>query len=1035
MIRKTYIGIIKWFDKEKGYGVIATNHNLSALLEHNVNSTSNPTEVFLHIKNWNDFVSIDLTLKVSVVFELDIEKNKVTAKKCKYFSHTSENWSCLSAYLGINELVTITDRHSSQTINLAQYSLNSTSPSVIEDNLVENITTNFRALSPSDYESKIHTILKYQNQLKDSKVISLLNSMTLLFLREAESDVRFKLWKENLIPIDVLSSNDFIDKSNLISLSDMRKIQSCFGCELPENIVLKKAAFLIDKYDHSEFISFDEYLNLISNASVKIDIINNLNSIAKNTYLKSFIELLSNNIGKINSDWDFEQIENSIQKIPQFLSDSFRSELKSALEYYFLENSNADYLVDACLNGFFIDNESVLLRSIREFSDTNITHIIYSGDKISESFKYIFIESLLYDKSKYPLALRMANSLNNDKFFSKIDLLVYDKSQPEEYINLWQKQLGKIVPLEYLSDYFDENSSKYENLNYWIANKIIKQSELTDLLYQKLDSIPVITDRKLFYTVFNIIKFLCKIEITNADRIISTNNKFYELILWHLDVSENFDFNSLKGKFIYFNPDEQVIILKKIFYLKSIGKIDFSIEQLNEIVRADVDLYLNNEKINPDICLDLSTDIIITALLKFKLTGEFLVASDLLSIALKDIGNDKTKRFQLSSYFDKCPGRTIADFKKVAKYKYESSKRIKKVITSPSEFHFAISFSRGESKIVNNYERFIPNSEFEDLKDAIRLLPERRWLPESLYWAVPAKYDEQVLSFGKINNFYFDLTGNMFHDNDHLIEYVKKEIPCGKKFCDGSISQNVSALNNKKFWWCNRSECFENVETTHTSAEWQQFTFLDFIDILGLRIVETGAYGTFDIGLYNRFISQINRFNQLLDRIYCRQCNHILYPVEIGNYAVYSVVRFKCTNDKCNDKNVVYLNHCLNPKCNSIIDSRDSKKCPHGLYICENCGSCCSHKMFTYRLETLKKNGGLLHDEENKVRDKEGHLERAEYFCHKCGKEMREISTDVFECTLCNVKYDTVAYKIDRPNRHLKNMNAQNISDELVNPF
>lgn len=1029
-----YIGILKWFDKEKGYGVIATNHNFSVL---NQNANSNPNEVFLHIKNWKDFIPIDLSLEISVIFEVEIEKNKVTAKKCKYFSHTSENWVCLCSYIAIDELITIVDRQSSQTINLVQYSLNSTSPSFIEDNLVENITTNFRALSPSDYESKIHIILKYQNQLKDSKVISLLNSITLLFLRDAESDVRFKLWKENLIPIDVLSTNDFIDKSNLISLSDLRKMQLCFGSELPESIVLKKADFLIEKYDYSEFMLFDEYLNLISKESIKIDIINNLNSIAKNTYLKTFIELLSNNIGKINSEWDFEQIENSIKKIPQFLSDSFHSELKSALEYYFLENSDANYLVDACLNGIFIDNESVLLKSIREFSETNISHIIYSVDKFSDLFKQKFIESLLYEKSKYPLALRMANSLNNEEFFSKIDLLVFDNSQPEEYINLWQKQIGKIVPLEYLSDYFDENSSKYENLKYWIANKIISQTVLIDLLYQKLYSIPVITNRKLFYTVYNIIKFLCKIEIANIERINSLNNELYSLILWHLDVSENFNFDFLKGKFIYFNPDEQVIILKKIFYLKSIGKIDFSIEQLNEIVRADLDLYLNNEKINPDICLDLSTDIIITALLKFKSTGEFLVASDLLSIALKDIGNDKTKRFQLSSYFDKCPGRTIADFKKVAKYKYESSKIIKKVFTSPNEFHFAIIFSRGESKIVNNYERFIPNSEFEDLKDAVRLLPERRWLPESLYWAVPAKNVEQVLSFGKTNNFYFDLTGNMFQDNVHLIQYIKKEIPCGKLFCDGSISQNVSSLNNKKFWWCNRSECFENVETIHSSTEWKQFTFLDFIAILGFRVVETSAYGTFDIGLYNRFISQINRFNQLLDRIYCRECNQILYPVEIGNYAAYSVVRFKCVNDHCNKKNTeIYLNHCLNPKCNSIIDSRDSKKCPNGLYICANCGSCCSHKMFSFRLDTLMKTGGLLHDEETRVKNKEGHLERAEYFCHKCGKVMQEKSTDVFICTTCNVKYDTVVYKFERPNRHLKKViNHNNDEADCIFPF
>lgn len=70
-----YIGILKWFDKEKGYGVIATNNNFS-VLNQNANSNSNPNEVFLHINNWKDIVAIDLTLKVSVILRLILRKIK-----------------------------------------------------------------------------------------------------------------------------------------------------------------------------------------------------------------------------------------------------------------------------------------------------------------------------------------------------------------------------------------------------------------------------------------------------------------------------------------------------------------------------------------------------------------------------------------------------------------------------------------------------------------------------------------------------------------------------------------------------------------------------------------------------------------------------------------------------------------------------------------------------------------------------------------------------------------------------------------------
>ena len=189
-----------------------------------------------------------------------------------------------------------------------------------------------------------------------------------------------------------------------------------------------------------------------------------------------------------------------------------------------------------------------------------------------------------------------------------------------------------------------------------------------------------------------------------------------------------------------------------------------------------------------------------------------------------------------------------------------------------------------------------------------------------------------------------------------------------------------------------------------------------------MSVIEKGNYGTFEIGKYNQFMSHINRFNQLLEKIYCKECNHILYPVESSNYAAYSVTRFCCENEKCNEhKKTVYLNHCLNGKCNSIIDSRDSKKCPNGLYICQVCGSCCSHSMFIRHLNNLEKTGGLIHsDLRLKIENKAGHLERAEYYCHSCGKMMTETSIETFACYVCNVVYKTDKYRFKREHKSLR---------------
>ena len=63
------------------------------------------------------------------------------------------------------------------------------------------------------------------------------------------------------------------------------------------------------------------------------------------------------------------------------------------------------------------------------------------------------------------------------------------------------------------------------------------------------------------------------------------------------------------------------------------------------------------------------------------------------------------------------------------------------------------------------------------------------------------------------------------------------------------------------------------------------------------------------------------------------------------------------------------------------------------------------------------------------VNEKMGHLERGEYFCYKCKKEMNETSAEVFHCDNCNVTYNTVKYKLKRPHKHLNRRNTANAQD------
>ena len=160
-------------------------------------------------------------------------------------------------------------------------------------------------------------------------------------------------------------------------------------------------------------------------------------------------------------------------------------------------------------------------------------------------------------------------------------------------------------------------------------------------------------------------------------------------------------------------------------------------------------------------------------------------------------------------------------------------------------------------------------------------------------------------------------------------------------------------------------------------------------------------------------MGHINAFDRLLKRLYCEECKNLIYPKNTSHFALYRVHRFYCIEETCSKKHKeIYLTHCLYGECETIIDSRVSERCKHGLYICPNCGTCCSEESFRKRLGHLKKVGSYIHKEliEN-VEKKNGHLEKAEYYCYKCSGMMTEINAKKYECTDCHVNYDLDKFK------------------------
>jgi hypothetical protein len=993
------IGLIKWFNLEKGYGIIATNKILANNFE--VSATQKIRDgVFLHIQNWLEpFAPINIQELIPVVFKVEIEKNRNTAKKCKYFTNTIENWKCIISCTGNSELITLEYSQNKHEINIIEYVLYSLTNTFSADILLEELNSTLKSNTSDEILIRFKTFLAVHKKTENIKLKELIESSICKYIRHANPAIKFDYWKEGVLANELLLNEDLLKLSIELTFQDLELLKNSFvSCEIINLILLRKLKIIEEKFDDIPFKSFDNYLQLIDIEAFKIKIINDLNRLAKSHYL----DLINNKIRQINvtlpSDLSF--IDGINESIPNFLNEEVRIDIHAYIENHISESQDYQIVIYACLNNYLANAEEKLFNIMSSFTNEDLKTIFLSKKQFSSDFKPKILKGLIDKSYLLSTILQIAKDSENNDLFIEIDNIIFNKYK-NEYFSLWKNKIGNILPFDYLVSFFDDDQEKYNTLKEWVSESLISPEIVNSILISKLLLLKSIDNQTEFNTSYNIIKYLIGNSLDQIEPIKLLKNNIYDLLLWNFDVIEIFDFNVLKGKFIYFPPFDQVIILRKLFSLKVQGKFDLSLDKLNELSRIDSDLYKTNQELNY-VKLDISTYLIIKVLTSYKLNGRFLLEHELLNLVLKNLIGDKKHRFKLSYYFEKCKGREIAE------WDWNTSGKIKKIPFGDNRHYFAIEF------------------EYDDiLIEKVKAIPGRKWNDERQFWGVPAEYENEVLTFAKDNKFFIDFDGKSYTNNSHLAVLKRVEIPNGIKFCEGRLANKIDATLKREFWWCAGRSCYGKCETIHSFEEWRIYSLLDFCEILEINTDEVNSIGDFiPKGHYYQFIGLINRFNRLLDKIYCQSCDEILHPFETGHFAAHTIVRFCCVNNDCMEYQVpIYLNHCLNGQCNGIIDSRVSKKCSNGLFICDTCGSCCSHQMLKRRLDNLVVVGGYIHDNLRfAVSKKLGHLERAEYFCYKCAKLMVEKHTaDIFECEDCNIVYNTTKYKFKRIHRNLRN--------------
>ena len=217
-------------------------------------------------------------------------------------------------------------------------------------------------------------------------------------------------------------------------------------------------------------------------------------------------------------------------------------------------------------------------------------------------------------------------------------------------------------------------------------------------------------------------------------------------------------------------------------------------------------------------------------------------------------------------------------------------------------------------------------------------------------------------------------------------------------YCAPELSELPNLLTGRKCANCQGDLCF--VTCIIKEPDWKELTLIHILEIIGYHILEETEAGLIPNPVYIQFVTQINKAIRFSKRLVCKECGHILFPAQQRGHT-----KFKCLLPACPEYNKeVYLNYCHDCK-KGIIDSRETKQCPNGLYICPTCNSCCSNDYFEFMREKYRIQGKSIPAFITRNLGK-GHRDQHMVFCYKCGSLKVDYVDDSghheLRCPKCN---------------------------------
>ena len=684
--------------------------------------------------------------------------------------------------------------------------------------------------------------------------------------------------------------------------------------------------------------------------------------------------------------------------------DTKRTNIKATSVNLISDEKDLDYLLFYFINYFHDQNSNleIVTNQIDVLKDQLNQNTLKAIEKlISEKIK---LQELDLDKFKLIYILQKScnidltnlidfiSNLSPDKIFNYwlfIEELEVDfqliKDSLINYVKLNLKKSNKILDRisesdrkEILNQIFTEKSTTNDYYNYELLVLIIdlfKQYEISinyniiqeDLLLRLWEN--KIISYFPFVPIYNkLINFKKDYYNTNSA---DEKSKYFSSASAYIDKITNADFKNILAK-THFGKDtiiEKDTFQTITFFIDLISEIETKIEFIAEIFNK-ADSYYKLQLFVLDYIDDIDFDdaVIYTGLLSTASQKLFfkkiikLIAENKIDLRLEDLNRITTIDYQTSEYAKEIDGVGL-DFTLSIILQILSDLKSKTITTRNTIFDIVAS----------------------QVKRPDDLLVIEGFFEKCTGKTIIEENGTTKLEDGSLKTLY---------------KTTKKEHfrPRFSTFCDGRKATkkdtDVPILCKKsglEFWWCENSQCYNPCRTKHQPQYWKNYNLEDILTILQIQ---------YDPAQYEIMLNVVNRVNRFLTHLSCRKCNSIIKPKGKANYAFYGVTHFACDNNDCSEKDQeIYLSHCLNGKCEDIIDSRDSVKCKtHGFgkdcgwYICKNCNACCSTEKLVARKSYLENFG-----QEYKCHI-EGHRNRGILCCSDCGAEMIEqkVATDIF---------------------------------------